>query len=56
MTNTDCPTVICAWCDRLLTVGGAAISHGICESCLRSMLSNLNARADTELAVAGRGR
>ncbi|MEO6398748.1 MAG: hypothetical protein ABIP13_09810 [Tepidiformaceae bacterium] len=41
MTKQTSPTVVCAWCDRLLTAGGAAISHGICRPCARSLVANL---------------
>ncbi|MEO6042986.1 MAG: hypothetical protein ABIQ47_03580 [Tepidiformaceae bacterium] len=41
MTKTSSPTVVCAWCDRLLTAGGVAISHGICRPCARSLVANL---------------
>lgn len=30
---TEAPSVECAWCGRLLTVGGSMISHGICPVC-----------------------
>ncbi len=27
------PTVVCAWCGKLIAAGGAAISHGLCPDC-----------------------
>ncbi|MCC7365705.1 MAG: hypothetical protein IT303_15180 [Dehalococcoidia bacterium] len=27
------PTVICAWCDRVLVTGSSQVSHGVCEPC-----------------------
>lgn len=34
-------TVVCAWCDRVLTPGGKMISHGICPSCAAAYLAQL---------------
>lgn len=31
--ETLAPTVVCAWCDRLLREGGHGVSHGMCEPC-----------------------
>lgn len=31
-------TVVCAWCNKVLVVGGKTISHGICESCSQKLL------------------
>jgi len=30
---TEAPSVVCAWCGRMLTVGGSMVSHGICPAC-----------------------
>lgn len=27
------PTVICAWCSRVMTEGSGGVSHGICPEC-----------------------
>ena len=32
-TATEAPSVVCAWCGRLLTLGGSMVSHGICPAC-----------------------
>jgi hypothetical protein len=38
MTTTIGPTVVCAWCDRLMAAGTRAVSHGICHDCARAFL------------------
>ncbi|MGH7752881.1 MAG: hypothetical protein ACREN5_08705 [Gemmatimonadales bacterium] len=27
------PTIVCAWCGRLIAEGGAQVSHGLCPDC-----------------------
>ncbi len=34
-------TVICAWCERVLSQGGKLISHGICPACAAEYLAQL---------------
>ena len=35
------PTLVCAWCDAVLSVGGPQVSHGLCAACARPfMLGN----------------
>ena len=35
------PTLVCAWCDAVLSVGGPQISHGLCAACAQPfMLGN----------------
>jgi hypothetical protein len=36
MTLSARPTVVCAWCDRLLSRGTQMVSHGICRRCVRT--------------------
>ena len=33
------PTVVCAWCSRLLESGGTLISHGICKACMVALIA-----------------
>ena len=33
------PTVVCAWCTRVLSEGSRDVSHGICEQCARDVMS-----------------
>lgn len=45
-------TVICAWCELVLTSGGTMISHGICLSCAAQYFVELRPRlADGRLTV-----
>jgi hypothetical protein len=32
------PTVVCAWCTRVLSEGTQDVSHGICSPCARNVL------------------
>lgn len=32
-TPPEEPTVLCAWCGRLISAGSSAISHGLCPEC-----------------------
>jgi len=35
------PTLVCAWCEAVLSVGGPQISHGLCAACAQPfMLGN----------------
>ena len=36
MTITSSPTVVCAWCQRMLSRGSTMVSHGICRTCLQT--------------------
>jgi hypothetical protein len=31
------PTRVCAWCGKLIAVGGPQLSHGLCEECAARM-------------------
>lgn len=37
--RTTKPTVVCAWCTRVLSEGSRDVTHGICDSCARDVLS-----------------
>jgi hypothetical protein len=41
------PTVVCAWCFRVLERGGTLISHGICDDCVARLMQEL-ASGDSE--------
>lgn len=53
-----CVRVTCAWCNTILQEGspGARVSHGICESCDRTLLrtvpDNLEQRIQQALGQA----
>jgi hypothetical protein len=38
------PTVICAWCKRVLEMGGDGISHGLCDECAPTVLAEITRR------------
>jgi len=49
------PTVVCAWCDRLLRRGLPSVSHGICPDCADAFVRSFPApRPSSALAAAGR--
>ena len=35
-------TIVCAWCERLLSAAGGRISHGMCTSCARQFLLTID--------------
>ncbi len=39
----EAPSVVCAWCGRLLTIGSGLISHGICRTCASRTASGAGA-------------
>jgi hypothetical protein len=47
---TSSPTVVCAWCNRLLNAGGQVVSHGICSACERNVMAKYEA-ARTRRAI-----
>lgn len=49
-TATEAPSVVCAWCGRLLTVGGSLISHGICPACAARTAAGVSGTEDPPAA------
>lgn len=47
------PTIFCAWCRRVIEWGGRGISHGLCTSCLPTVLAEIRSRLDSGDAPAG---
>ena len=38
MDDEELPTLVCAWCGKLMRAGGDQVSHGLCEDCAESVL------------------
>ncbi len=36
MATLTRPTVVCAWCNRMLVAGTPQVSHGICPRCVQT--------------------
>jgi hypothetical protein len=46
MVNAACrlPTLVCAWCKRVMKPGSPKVSHGICRGCAAHWFGKLRRR------------
>jgi hypothetical protein len=49
--NSPHPTTVCAWCNGVIRLGAAKISHGICSPCRTKWFGKLTRGAAAMAAI-----